>query len=63
MEGIVHPSFEGAILDIPVDKSVPNVPNAKAWGEQKVELRAFFEKRLREATATLYQYANRRTKP
>jgi hypothetical protein len=59
---MVHPSIEKAVRDALVDGSVPDVPDAKARAEQMVELRAFLEKRWREATATQRKYADRRTK-
>jgi hypothetical protein len=62
-ERMVHPSIEEALRVIPADGSVPDVPNAKARAEQMVELRAFLEKRWREATATQRKYADRHTKP
>ncbi len=61
-EQMVHPSIEEAVRDAPVDGSVPDVPDAKARAEQMVELRAFLEKRWREATATQRKYADRRSK-
>ncbi len=62
-ERMVHPSIEEAVRDILVDGSVPDVPDAKAWAEQMVELCAFLEKRWREATSMQRKCADRRTKP
>jgi hypothetical protein len=62
VEQMVHPSIEEAVRNVPVNGSVPDVPDAKTWAEQMVELRAFLEKRWREATATQRKYADRHTK-
>jgi hypothetical protein len=62
-EWMVYPSIEEAVRDVLDDRSVPDVPDAKARAEQMVKLRAFLEKRWREATVTQQKYADRRTKP
>ncbi len=46
-ERMVYPNIEEAVRKIPADRSVPDVPDAKARAEQIVELRAFLEKRWR----------------
>ncbi len=48
---------------IPVDGSVPDVPDAMARAEHLVELRVAIEQRWKEVTATQLKYADRRTKP
>jgi hypothetical protein len=55
---MVHPSIEEAIRKVLADGSMSDMPDAKVLSEQMVELCAFLEKRWREATATLRQYAN-----
>jgi hypothetical protein len=62
-ERMVYPNIEEGVREILANGSVLDMPDAKARAEQMVELRAFLEKRWREATATQRKYTNRRTKP
>jgi hypothetical protein len=57
-----HPSKEVTVRAIPADRSVADVPDAKAQAEKLVELRAAIEQRWKEITATQRKYADRHTK-
>ncbi len=58
-----HPSIEATVEAIPADKTVPDVPDAKARAKRLVELRTAIEQRWKEVTATQRKYADRRTIP
>jgi hypothetical protein len=58
-----HPSIEATIHDVPVGRSVLDVPDAKAQAERLAEFRAAVEQRWRMVSATQQKYADRRTKP
>jgi hypothetical protein len=58
-----HPSIEATVRAIPADRSVPDVPDAKARAEKLVELWAAIEQRWKKVTATQRKYADRCTKP
>jgi hypothetical protein len=62
-ERIINPSIKETFCEIPADGSMLNVSNANVQAEQIVEVRAFLEKRLQEATSTQQEYANKRTQP
>jgi hypothetical protein len=58
-----HPSIEATVQANLANRSVPDVPDAKAQAEKLVELRAAIEQHWKEVTATQWKYADRRTKP
>jgi hypothetical protein len=58
-----YPSIEATVQAILANRSVPNVPDAKARAEKLVELRAAIKQHWKAVTATQLKYANRCTKP
>jgi hypothetical protein len=58
-----HPSIEATFRAITADRSVPDVPDAKAWAEKLVELWAAIEQCWKEVTATQRKYSDRSIKP
>ncbi len=58
-----HPELSDCIREVPADSLVPDVPNACSREQKVLEICAVLEKRRKEARATHWKYANRRTKP
>ncbi len=58
-----HTSMEATVRAILADRSVPDLPDAKAQAETLMEPRAAIEQRCKEVTAMQRKYADRRMKP
>ncbi len=58
-----HPSIEATIQDIPADRIVLDLPDARARADRLVDLWAAIEQCWKKVTATQRKYADRRTRP